>query len=219
VPTENDYIDIHTHRDRTNNFLIRNLFPENMGNMRKDRFYSIGWHPWYLEPKLIEVQMSRVNSAANNACILAIGETGLDKLADAPMDLQINIFKRHSRIAEETGKPLIIHAVKAFEEIIRVKNEMHPNVPWILHGFNKKPEVAEMLINQGFMLSFGKALLDTVDPAFEVIKKIPADRFFLETDDSDADIVSIYEAAAKARDEDVVNLKRNLYNNFKTHFL
>ena len=53
--------------------------------------------------------------------VVAIGEAGLDTLAESPMDLQKEVFLAQANLAEETHKPLIIHCVKAWRISLPVK--------------------------------------------------------------------------------------------------
>ena len=70
--------------------------------------------------------------------MLAVGEAGLDKLAEAPLTLQIEVFEYQARLAEEANKPLIIHLVKAVDELLKLKQKIQPVKPWIIHGFRGK---------------------------------------------------------------------------------
>lgn len=67
-----------------------------------------------------------------------MGEAGLDKLADASLPLQREVFEYQARLAEETDKPLVIHLVKAVDELLKLKQKIRPVKPWIIHGFRGK---------------------------------------------------------------------------------
>ena len=87
--------------------------------------------------------------------VVAIGEAGLDTLAESPMDLQKEVFLAQANLAEETHKPLIIHCVKAWADLIACKKAVKPEMPWIIHGFRGNGELASQLVRLGFYLSFG----------------------------------------------------------------
>lgn len=55
----------------------------------------------------------------------------------------------------EAGKPLVIHLVKAVDELLKVKRDLRPSNPWIIHGFRGKAALAEEYLKHGFYLSFG----------------------------------------------------------------
>ena len=100
-------------------------------------------------------------------------------------------------LAEEVQKPLILHCVKAYDRLIALRKEMKPQQAWILHGFRGKPQQAEQLIKAGFHISLGEKF--NPDSA----RIIPADRLFIESDESSAAIAYIYAAAACAKGADI----------------
>ena len=71
------------------------------------------------------------------------------------MDLQKEVFLAQANLAEETHKPLIIHCVKAWADLIACKKAVKPEMPWIIHGFRGNGELASQLVRLGFYLSFG----------------------------------------------------------------
>lgn len=125
--------------------------------------------------------------------VLAVGEAGLDKLADAPMDLQVEVFRCQACLAEEVGKPLVIHLVKAVDELLKVKRDLRPSNPWIIHGFRGKAALAEEYLKHGFYLSFGEKYREVA------LCRVPADRLFIETDESEVSIGELYARAAEVR--------------------
>lgn len=178
---------------------------------------SIGLHPWYLEPDAWEKELEQLRSLAQKENMLAIGECGLDKITETPWELQLQAFKVQIDLANEVRKPLIIHCVRAFEELLHVFREKAPQVPVIIHGFHKKTAVAEKLLAAGFYLSFGKALLAN-DTAHEAFLHTPEDRFFLETDDADINIAEIYKAAAILRKTSEETIILRAQSNFQKVF-
>jgi TatD DNase family protein len=210
-------IDVHSHHPG-NPHAVRNLFPGEVGLIRPGSVYSVGLHPWNLKKEKDSRWLEVLKTVAGKTEVVAIGESGLDKLTDVPMVEQMPVFDGHAEIAEQVGKPLIVHCVRAWQELIAVKNRRRPAVKWIVHGFNSKPPVAKMLLDNGFALSFGKAILDADSNAATVLKQIDFQHFFLETDDSDSGIEKIYAAAAQIRNcsvEDLsVQIKDNFYNTF-----
>ncbi len=183
-------LDIHSHK--IGDFAIKNVI---LGkeNLPETTFCSVGFHPWYLDGFDFEI----LEKAAALPNVLAIGECGLD--AFTPHKNEVGIFEAHVLLANKLKKPLIIHCVKRHNELISIKKRLEKQgnirVPMIVHGFNNKWAIAENLLKNDFYLSFGAAILNPKSNAAQVLAKMPPDRFFLETDDSDADIQRIYEAA------------------------
>lgn len=185
--------------------------------------FSAGLHPWYLKDseKLNDAWDWLTQIAANPNCV-AIGEAGLDRLVKTDWDVQMLAFKHCVQCSIDLRKPLIIHCVRAFDEVLAVKKQMKKEgetIPWIFHGFNKKPEIARKLLGAGCYLSFGAALLDSRFPAAAALRMCPDDRFFLETDDrADISIQEIYAAAADIRGVAVEEIGGQVEVNFQRFF-
>ncbi len=187
------YIDIHTHQkeNRENIFSLHNINPEDFIQLPDNResYFSTGIHPWHINEK-VEESINILKKIAFNPHIIAIGETGLDKLCSVNFELQKEIFICQIDIAKEAGKPLVIHCVKAWNEIQQILKEMRFNMPVIFHGFRGKPQLAADLLKTGYYLSFGKLFNR------ESLQITPLDRLFLETDDNDFLIEEIYHPVA-----------------------
>lgn len=189
-----------------------NLMIINMAPLFKGVYYSIGIHPWDALHSNSQVQCSMFKRFFRESQFLAIGEAGLDKLSDVPMGIQTMQFMMQSNYAEVAAKPMIIHCVKAMEELMVLKRELSPEQPWIWHGFRGKPEQAKQLLDQGFYLSFGEKYNE------ETMLMMPADRLFLETDDSKADIEDLLHKAAQLRGVEPDVLRETLYENAEKVF-
>ena len=175
------YYNLHTHKF-TNNpdvFELVNQYPwefnENIPS------YSIGIHPWFIDENRLSTDLQIIEEKLKLSECLALGECGLDKRIDVPMQLQIEVFEKQIALAEKYQKPLVLHLVAAFDELIEIKKRLNISVPIIIHGFSKSEQLAKQLINNGFYLSFGKYLLRNSEME-TVFKSIPNDKFFLETD-------------------------------------
>lgn len=124
---------------------------------------------------------------AGHRRVVAIGETGLDyyRLDAATKDKQVKVFKEHIKLAEETGKPLMIHCRDAFSDLIKILKDnalsLKPDVPGIIHFFTGSVDDARELLELGFYFSFGGVVTFARDYN-EAIKLITLDRIVLETD-------------------------------------
>ena len=181
-------IDIHTHNNTAGNSIF------NSGTLYlADKKISVGIHPWYINAEW-KNKLATIVGFAGKGNVVAIGECGIDILkSPAPVELQEEIFKAHILLAEELRKPLIIHCVKAYDRLIALRNELKPQQAWIVHGFRGKPQQTEQLIKAGFYISLGEKF--NPDSA----RIIPADRLFIESDESSAAIADIYAAVACAK--------------------
>ena len=180
-------------------FGIYNL---NYGEKAPDFPFSAGIHPKDILEDF-EFQLSWLKKTAENKKCVAIGECGLDRLADKNLQIQKEVFTRQIYLANDLQKPLIIHCVRQFQELLNYKKIA--KVPMIIHGFNKKSTVGNELLLKGFYFSLGKSLLQNVDLQ-DFFKSIPLDKFFLETDASEMDISLIYQKAAEIKSLSLENL-------------
>jgi TatD DNase family protein len=180
------------------------------------RLYSVGIHPWQVcgdmdnELKVLESKL------LFSGCV-AVGECGLDKKANIPIEQQLPVFEAQLRLAQQYQKPVIVHCVAAFQELIEVKQRLKIAVPMIVHGFSKKTELAQQLLNGGFYLSFGKQLLHREDYG-KILNQIPDDRFFLETDGHEAGIEEVFRIAAKHKRTTVEQLAQITSDNTRRVF-
>jgi TatD DNase family protein len=181
-------------------------------------WYSVGWHPWHIDEDNPDAIFPILEQALQNEHVIALGETGLDRSIATPMDRQRNILIRHLNLANTAGKPVIIHAVRSYPDIIQVYKNAKVGIPLIIHGFRGNQQSAEQLLEHGFYLSFGAALLENKYALEQVFRNAPSEKLFLETDDSDIGISRIYEKAASLRDLKLEQLMEIIETNFKTCF-
>ena len=140
--------DIHTHNPLADNAIINLDRLETPS--RPEALYSVGWHPWWGTQ---EVDFEWVERTAASPQVALIGECGIDRLRGGDIPAQIELTRRHALLAEKLHKPLILHIVRAWAEILALHKELRPTVPWIIHGFRGKPALARQLTAAGFHLS------------------------------------------------------------------
>ena len=227
ISTDTKFINIHCHNQNPgNSWQLRSLDISEIGATPAflgSQFVihepvSMGIHPWFIEQQNIEQSLQRMQGLCNHVNVIAIGECGLDKCIQTDLSIQIDVFNRQIDLAERFDKPLIVHCVRAFNELLQLHKQLRPTRPWIVHGFVGKAPLAKQLVNHGLYLSFGKALLDQHSHAISALQAIPLEQFFLETDDSACEISEIYTATAKILDLDLPTLQRQLVANFERVF-
>lgn len=201
------FFDFHFHHPRHTSG-IRNL---SLLEPPGDSAFSAGIHPEdiLLHPEKIWNWLQNVSQHPN--CV-AIGECGLDGRTGISDLFQEKIFRQQINLAEELHKPMIIHCVRRFSNLLHDRKTS--TVPMIIHGFNKKETVADSLLRAGFSLSFGKAVFHHVSLQ-QILKKIPLNRVFLETDDADFDIRLLYEKVAEIKKISVEELADAIENHLK----
>ena len=211
------FFNLHTHQSSIQEGVLElvNQYPQEFDASIPN--YSIGIHPWYIVEDRIDEDLEIIESHLIDEKCLAIGECGLDKRIEIPLALQQMVFEKQLALAEKYRKPVVIHCVAAFQEVIAIKKKMAISVPMIIHGFSKNKETAEQLIANGFYLSFGKYLLR--NPELELVfKSIPKERLFLETDTIEEGIEAVYELAAKYRNIELEEMTAIINANFNAVF-
>jgi TatD DNase family protein len=211
------FLNLHTHKytNQDNVIEIVNQYPQEFDETIPN--YSIGIHPWYIVEDRIDIDLQIIESKLKNESCIAIGECGLDKRIEIPMALQQMAFEEQLTLAEKYQKPVIIHCVGAFQEIIAIKKKLNISVPMVIHGFSKNIEMANQLVKNGFYLSFGKSLFQVNDMKL-VFNSILYDRIFLETDTIDKDIKAVYELAAKHRNIELEEMIAIISSNYNSIF-
>ncbi len=149
-----------------------------LGQSEKPNHYSYGLHPWFIEKETYEDQLQQLKLISHEKRCLAIGECGLDKLSTVDFNLQQEVFIEQIKIANQLKKPLIIHCVKAFNELLNCLNLNDNAVPVIVPGFNINENIARVLANEGIYFSFGKALLGYESNAAKAIKNVGRKHFY-----------------------------------------
>ncbi|MDE6484694.1 MAG: TatD family hydrolase [Duncaniella sp.] len=140
--------------------------------------YSVGVHPWHAH-LADKATLDKAATLAREGNFVAIGETGLDTLRGSDPEIQTRLFEWHISLAISLRKPLIIHAVRAWQQLIAISRPYRPFIaPWIIHGFRGKPQLARQLLDAGFSLSFGQHY----NP--ESFAITPVDRRYAESDES-----------------------------------
>ncbi|NLY23433.1 MAG: TatD family hydrolase [Bacteroidales bacterium] len=214
-----EFYDVHTHQiflednDDPYHSCIFDVYPLEFEVAKEsyDRHaFSCGIHPWYSDDS--DTQMAYLNEIAPNPRIIAIGETGLDRLKGPSFEVQIPVFKKHIELSERLNKPVIIHCVKAWEELMQVRKETSPTQPWIIHGYRGRPELTKRLLKEGFLFSIG----DNIN--VESMQLIPIDSLFCETDEDEMTIREIYQQTSLALNMELEEFAERIAGNVRRLF-
>lgn len=168
-------IDIHTH-----------VMPEEPGTAlvcigcgpipaAQGHFFSAGLHPWDVTGN-DEEKYNTLERLIANPLVSAVGECGFDTLKGPSHELQEQAFIRQIELSEQYAKPMILHVVRDFDSVIRLRRQLKPKQPWLIHGFRGGSAQMNQLYNHGILVSFGPKCNS------ESLKSVPSDRLFLETD-------------------------------------
>ena len=193
--------DIHTHRIDAREAVI-SVNPWEFAPV-DGLCYSVGIHPWQVG-RATDADFDRLAECARSDNVLMIGECGIDKLRGGELSMQTGVLERHIALSEQVCKPLVLHCVRASNELCRLRRQLRPSMPWVVHGFRGNARVAGQLLDAGFYLSYGERF----NP--EALAITPADRLLAETDESLLPIDEIYRRLAAARQIEVDEFVRNV---------
>jgi TatD DNase family protein len=208
------YIDIHTHLPVISDEIIsiQSIFLQDMDEHQRFSPFTAGIHPWHADHFQLAQIKEMLENLRDQNHLIAIGESGLDKKSQASFIKQKEIFEIQFDFAKKNKLPVVIHCVRAWDEILHyIKNS---ELPFILHHYHANNQITDQLLRFNCFFSFGKSLLKENKLCKELLKKIPVDRLFFETDDSQADIRNIYGIAAGILLCPVEELKKQLYLNY-----
>lgn len=205
-------LDVHTHRlPFVPGESIFNADPSRWKEVPAGHYCSVGIHPWQAAEPTPET-WTEMEAAAACSFVLALGETGLDKRTACGLSHQREVFIRHILLAEKVRKPLVIHCVKAFNELVELKRAYRPRMPWVVHGFRNNLHIARRLIEEGIFYSLG----EKCQP--DVLRETPPERLLAETDESTSDIRIHIARMAQARGTEPSVLCRLLDENARNIF-
>lgn len=211
-------IDLHTHQvKKTESIQVLNVFAQDLPLVETNYLFSAGLHPWHIEKVNPEECFQAIDRAATQKNMLAVGECGLDRSIKTDFAFQEQCFKQQIRIAEEHSKPLIIHCVHAYSDLLKLKKESKSGVPWIIHDYRGNLETTVNLIKHNFYFSVGERLLKD-ESKHAIFRSIPLERLFLETDESKSPITEIYSMTARVLKLDENELTQIIAQNFASVF-
>ena len=211
------YINIHTHNSVNENgiSIYNNRFLYDT-EIKTDHLFSIGIHPYDIN-LVDENSFKELEKKLSDKNCKAIGECGLDKLKNKDLKSQKIVLQKQLELAVKYNKPVIIHCVKAFDELIELCKPFENKIQLIIHGFNKSEEIALQLISTGFYLSLNHTIFKKENFDFT---KLPINKLFFETDDYTLILISdVYKKASIKLKMDVNELKEKIYTNFNLLFL
>ncbi|MEN0037550.1 MAG: TatD family hydrolase [Cellvibrio sp.] len=163
--------------------------------------YAAGIHPHWIEQQqwfkknaegfLDESTQEKIRTlicdeiAGSPTCV-AVGECGLDKMIATPVALQQQLLDIHIDVANQLHKPLIVHCVRAHNELIAQLKKSRVNSGGVIHAFTGSYEIARQFVDMGFYLGVGGSITyERAQKTRAAVAKIPLEYLLLETDAPD----------------------------------
>ncbi len=207
------FIDFHTHQAREGEHLDTCEIVSSPKVL--ERRFTLERHPWATASLMSEFEADVFRTQLHAPTCLGLGEIGLDKLRGQPISEQMEILRQLLWIAQEEKKSVVLHCVKAFDELIALKKEFGGIENWAIHGFNKHPALARQLVDHGFYLSINPAEIVNINA---LLALIPLNKLFIETDDRMDLIKENYLCVAEALSMNLDPLKAQLVTNANVFF-
>ena len=201
---------------------------------RFDNIYAtVGMHPHDAKDVGAD-ELQTLQELAASPKVVAIGETGLDYYYNhSPHEVQRRVFSQFIHMARDTGLPIVVHERDAAPEAAALlRNEGAGGLRGVIHCFTGNYEAARAYLDLGFYLSFtGIITFKNAEPLREVVRQVPLERMFVETDspfltpvphrgkrNEPAYVRFVAETVAKIKSLDLEEVARVTTNNVKDLF-
>lgn len=204
------FVDIHTHRQYIEDNVVAIVNADEQ--QLHCPLFSVGIHPWRTLSNYSFDIVERIAPLAT-----AIGECGFDTIKGASMINQRFLFSQHIYLSQRLSKPLIIHCVRAYGELFNNIRQYCQSVPWLIHGCYASPEWIRSVLRYNVYFSLGPTQL-SLPKAQQILETIPLNRLFLETDDSQFDIIQVYSQVAHLLNVSSESFQEQLYQNFQRFY-
>lgn len=162
-----------------------------------DVWATVGFHPTEIGSENFDIKALR--KLAADPKVVAISECGFDLFRDSDnLKLQENVFSEQADLAGELSKPLMMHCRPskgtddAYEYALGVLNDSKfKDLKKIMHFYAGSLDMAKKLANLGFYFTFGGVITFLpgrsqakagAESYNEIIRYLPLDRIFIETD-------------------------------------
>ena len=191
-------------------------------------YYALGIHPYFLDT-FIDKDLLTLQTLLENRdgrCV-AVGEIGLDKYADADLQLQEKVFTKQLQIAERAGLPVILHIVKQQSQVLQILKKSKFSQGGVYHAFSGSDEIALEFIKLGFKLGIGGVITHPdAKKTRQTVSRLPIEALLLETDapdmpvykqplayNSPTNLPTIFDALLSIRKESKNCLSKEIYKN------
>ncbi|UZJ44296.1 TatD family hydrolase [Marinimicrobium sp. C6131] len=150
-----------------------------------DWYFAAGMHPWWLDRAGEGWESACRDFLAHPRCV-AVGECGLDKHIDTPMSEQEALLEVHLEMARACDKPIILHCVKAHNELIRQLKRHRFSRGGVVHAFSGSADIAQTYWQMGFRLGVGGVITyERARKTRAAVSRVPLEALLLETDAPD----------------------------------
>ncbi|MDD4386069.1 MAG: TatD family hydrolase, partial [Bacteroidales bacterium] len=126
-------VDFHTHSATCNNskiIAVKSLDVAKENQIGQSGLYTIGLHPWESDRLNLQDFIEIIQAYLRLDSIIGLGEVGLDKLRGGSLEIQREILIKQISLAYKVQKPVVVHCVKAWNELLEIKKTFSDDIPW-----------------------------------------------------------------------------------------
>ncbi|MBD3894318.1 TatD family hydrolase [Halomonas sp. ML-15] len=153
---------------------------------RDDVAVCLGLHPYFMDEHAEEDLEALDAELVANPQVIAVGECGIDARFSDTWEAQWRLFDAQVRLAKRHTLPLVIHCVRANDQLAKRLRQLAPPAGGLIHGFAGSPEQAKAFIELGFVVGLGGALTHLRAKRLQrAVAALPDDGYVLETDSPD----------------------------------
>lgn len=220
------YVDFHTHERGCASYegvedviVVQSLMYTIDDVHSRADYVTVGIHP--MQPNVRELvdylvhdpegfytkALGYLQSLGDKCC--GIGECGWDKRSELSWEEQDLVMNFHHRLSLELSLPIVLHIVGGAHRLLAMLSKTSKTqTQWWYHGYRGKLALVEQLTAVGVGISYTPREQTSMD----LIRKIDALPFFLESDDSTTDIRQVYALLAHRLGVDENSLKERIYH-------
>jgi TatD DNase family protein len=141
-------------------------------------FATVGYHPH----DAVEYNAEAIKELARHEKVVALGEIGLDYFRNiSPRYIQRQVFEEQILLAQEYDLPIIVHCRDAHDDCYEILKQNNAKEV-VFHCFSGDVLFAEKIISEGWNLSFAGNITYKKSNLDDVIRMVPNEVFFVETD-------------------------------------
>lgn len=152
---------------------------------------ALGLHPYFIEG---EEPLSGLAGLidTHRKQLVAVGEIGLDGAIETPLSVQEPLFERQLILAKEAELPVIVHAHKSYDRVLKyLRQHAIPRVG-VIHAFAGSLQQAQQFIDLGFYLGVGGTITyPRASKTRGIMAQLPLSSLLLETDSPDMPLAGL----------------------------